>query len=199
LTIHEILFVIFSYLLGSIPCGFIIYYLTEKKDIREKGSGNIGAANVLRTKGKKAAIATLLFDVLKGVLPIVYGMKYFDSPVVVICGGAAAVIGHLFPIYIKFKGGKGVASLAGVFLFYNFPAVIVFLVFFLSAFAFTKYVSAGSTAGVAAVFFYTLFTDIVEVSMLVFILVILIIIKHGSNIKRMIAGTENKLTWKKNG
>ncbi|MCK4761316.1 MAG: glycerol-3-phosphate 1-O-acyltransferase PlsY [Candidatus Aminicenantes bacterium] len=199
MQLHEILFVISSYLLGSIPAGFVIYYLMEKKDIREEGSGNIGATNMMRTKGKKAAIPTLIFDVLKGALPVFYGLQYFDSPVVVICGGAAAVMGHLFPLYIKFKGGKGVASLAGVFLAFNYPTVLVFGVFFLVAGYFTKHVSAGSITGVGAIFFYTLFTQIVEVAGIVFLLTVIILFKHAGNIKKMMAGTENKFCWKENG
>lgn len=199
MTTHEILFIVISYLFGSIPYGFLIYYLSERRDIRKEGSGNIGATNLLRAKGQKAAVATLICDMLKGVLPIAYGMRYFDSPIVIICGGAAAITGHLFPVYLKFKGGKGIASLTGLFLVFNFPTLIVFAVFFLVVFAITKYVSAGSVTGVTAVFFYTLFTDIVEVSAIVFMVCVLILIRHGSNIKRMMAGTENKFTWKKNG
>lgn len=199
MTTHEILFIVVSYLIGSIPCGFLIYYISDKKDIRKEGSGNIGATNLLRIKGKKAALITLICDMLKGALPIAYGLRYFDSPIVVICGGAAAVIGHLFPIYLKFKGGKGVATLIGVFLIFDIPSFIVFIVTFFAVFFFTNYVSAGSIAGVSAVFFYTLFTDIVELSLIVFIIVVLILCKHISNIKRMMAGTENRLTWNKNG
>ncbi|MCK5058328.1 MAG: glycerol-3-phosphate 1-O-acyltransferase PlsY, partial [Candidatus Aminicenantes bacterium] len=165
----------------------------------QEGSGNIGTTNVLRAKGKKAAAATLLCDMLKGALPIIYGMSNFESPVVIACGGAAAVIGHLFPVYLKFKGGKGVASLVGMFLVFNSPAAIVFFVSFFVLLALTHYVSAASITGVTAAFFYTLFTDIAEVSLIVFMVVILILIKHGANINRLMAGTEDKLNWKKNG
>lgn len=199
MTTHEALYVIISYLLGAIPCGFIIYYLKKKGDIRNEGSGNIGATNVLRIIGKKAAAAALLLDMLKGILPVAYGMRCFDSPVIILCGGAAAVVGHLFTPYLKFKGGKGVATLLGVFMVFDFPAAVVFLVAFAAVFALTKVVSAASLTGVLALFFYTLFTGIVEISLIVFIVVILILIRHGSNIKRMIAGKENRLTWKKNG
>jgi len=199
LTTHEVLYVIISYLVGSIPFGFIICCLKKKSDIRDEGSGSMGATNVLRVVGKKAAAATLLLDVLKGILPVAYGFRYFDSPAMSLIGGAAAIVGHLFPVYIKFRGGKGVASLVGVFLVFDFPAVIIFLVSFAAVIAVTNYVSAGSLTGVLALFFYTLFTGIVEISMIVFVIVTLIIIRHGSNIKRMMAGTENRLTWKKNG
>jgi len=199
LTTHEVLFILIAYLVGSIPCGFIIYFVTGKKDIRLEGSGNTGATNVLRTKGKKAAAVTLLCDMLKGALPIIYGMSHFESPVVIACGGAAAVIGHIFPLFLKFKGGKGVASLLGMLLVFNYPAAIVFFVSFFVLLALTHYVSAASLTGVTAAFFYTLFSDIAEVSLIVFMVVILILIKHGSNFNRLIAGTEDKLIWKKNG
>ncbi len=197
--LQEIFFYLGAYLLGSIPFGFIIFYLSEKKDIRKEGSGNIGATNVLRTKGKVMASVTLLGDMLKGAIPVIYGMHHFHSPVVIFTGGCLAVLGHLFPAYLKFKGGKGVASFAGLFIVFDLLGAMVFLVVFLLVFALTRYVSAGSMAGVTSVFFYTLLTGIVEVSAVLFVLSVLIIIKHSSNISRLAAGCENKFIWKKNG
>lgn len=196
---HEIGFIIGSYLLGSVPFGFLIYFFWEKKDIRTEGSGNIGAANVLRCKGKKAGLITLALDMMKGVVVILYGLRHFPSPVTVMLGGAAVILGHLFPIYLKFKGGKGIASLVGVFTLFNFPAAAVFGCVFLPVLYFTRYVSAGSIAGAAAVFFFTLFTNIAEVSVIVLVMIILIIFKHRRNIRRMIEGTEYKFNWKTNG
>lgn len=196
---HEILFIACSYLLGSIPFGFILYFLTERKDIRREGSGNIGAANILRIKGMRVGIVTLVLDILKGIIVIAYGLRHFDSPVTIMWGGAAVIIGHMFSLYLKFKGGKGVASLVGVFLVFDFPSVVVFAcAFFLTLFL-IKYVSAGSIAGVAALFFFTLFSHIAEVSTIVLVVVLLIIVKHGPNIQRMSAGTEIKFSWKTNG
>ena len=199
LQLEEIGFIISSYLLGSIPFGFILYYLTEKKDIRAEGSGNIGATNVLRNKGKTAGIITLALDMLKSVIAIAYGLNRFDSPAVVILGGAAVVLGHLFPLYLKFKGGKGVASFLGIFLVFDFPAALVFGGGFLAAFAFTRYVSAGSIIGAAAVFFFITFTHTVEVSAVVLGLTIMIIVKHRSNVTRIMERSENIFCWKKNG
>ncbi|UCH96743.1 MAG: glycerol-3-phosphate 1-O-acyltransferase PlsY [Candidatus Aminicenantes bacterium] len=196
---HEILFLVFSYLLGAIPFGYILYYLTEKKDIREEGSGNIGATNVLRAKGKIFGIITLVLDMLKGILPILYGLMHFDSPVLIIGGGAAAILGHLYSVYLKFKGGKGVSTFLGMAAVFHFPSALVFGAVFLFTYFLTRYVSASSIAGVTAIFFVTLFTNVVEVSMIVFVVVLLIIIKHHGNIKRIIAGTEPQLSWKKNG
>lgn len=196
---HELLFILCSYLVGSIPFGFIVYYLTDKKDIRQCGSGNIGATNVLRNKGICAALVTLALDAAKGLLPVIYGAIHFDSPVIIIAGGAAVILGHLFSVVLKFKGGKGIATFLGVFIGFNFPAALLFGIAFLSLFYFFRYVSASSIAGVIVVFFFTLFTQVVEVSMIVFIVTAIIILKHHENIRRIVAGTENKLSWKHHG
>ena len=196
---HEILFLVFSYFLGAIPFGYILCYLTDKKDIRQEGSGNIGATNVLRIKGKAFGIITLALDMLKGILPILYGLRHFDSPVLIIGGGAAAILGHLYSVYLKFKGGKGVSTFVGMTAVFHFPSALVFGGVFLFTYFLTRYISASSIAGVSAVFFVTLFTNVMEVAMIVFVVVLLIIIKHRGNIKRIIAGTEPQLTWKKNG
>jgi len=199
LSTHEVLFLLISYFIGSIPFGFIIYYLTDKKDIRKEGSGNIGATNILRTKGKVAGLATLVLDILKGALPIVYGLSTFDSPIIIIWGGFAVILGHILPVFLKFRGGKGVATFVGVFLIFSPFAVLVFIAAFLTTSFLTRFVSAGSQLGVISVFFFTLFTQIVEVSMIVLLMVIFIIVKHRSNLKRIFSNTENKVSFKKNG
>lgn len=196
---HEILFIIGAYLLGAVPFGFIIYFFCERKDIREEGSGNIGATNVMRCKGRNAGLVTLALDMLKGVVVIIYGLRHFHSPVIVILGGAAVIIGHLFPVYLKFKGGKGIASLMGVFIVFHFPAALLFACTFLAVLYFTRYVSLGSVAGLTALFFLTLFTHIAEVSAVVLVVTILIALKHRGNIQRVLAGTENKFKWNENG
>ncbi len=199
LTKHQILFLLFSYLLGSIPFGSIIYYLLEKKDIRQQGSGNIGATNVLRSKGKAAGFATLALDMAKGILPVVYGFTHFDPPHWVLLGGAAAIVGHVFPIFLKFKGGKGAATFVGVFIAFYYPAILIFLLVFLITLWLSRYISLAVILAIIAVFFCILFTHIVEVAIVTFLLVILIIARHASNIKRLLAGQENKLNLKKNG
>ncbi|MCP4214457.1 MAG: glycerol-3-phosphate 1-O-acyltransferase PlsY [bacterium] len=196
---HEIFYIVGSYLLGSIPFGFIIYYICEHKDIRKEGSGNIGATNIWRTKGKIAAILTLLLDVFKGTIPIIYGLNHFNSPVTLMMAGAAVILGHLFPVYIKFKGGKGIASLLGVFLVYHWPSALGFAAAFLLVLVFTRYVSAASIAGIGAIFFIITFTHTAEVSTIVLVVMILITVKHSDNLKRVAAGTEDKFTWKQNG
>ncbi len=199
MTAHEILFITLSYLLGSIRIDRILLYLIPKKDTTKKGSGDIDASNILSTRGKAAGIITLVLDMLKGMIPIIYGSSLFDSPLIIMAGGAAVILGHLFPLFFKFKGGKGIAAFVGVFIIFNFPAAVVFLAAFILTLALSRYVSAGSLVAVITTFFFILFTSIAEVSLMVFVLVILITVKHSSHIKRLIAGSENKVSWKKNG
>lgn len=193
---HELMFILGSYLLGSIPFGYIVYYICERKDIRREGSGNIGATNVMRTKGRTAGIITLVLDMIKGFIPVFYGLKHFDAPWIVMAGGAAVILGHLFPVYLKFKGGKGIASFLGVFIIFDFTAALIFGLAFILTFVLFRFVSAGSIVAVIAVFFYILFTQIVEVSIIVFIVAVLIVLKHHGNIRRLAKGNENKFVWK---
>ena len=128
---HEIMYLIFSYVIGSIPTGFIIFWHSKKDDIRKEGSGNIGATNILRTCGGKAAIATLFIDVLKGAIPVIYGLIHFKYPPLILGAGTLAIIGHIFPVWLKFQGGKGVATFAGVSAAYMAApdGILVFPVF----------------------------------------------------------------------
>ncbi|TFG80307.1 MAG: glycerol-3-phosphate 1-O-acyltransferase PlsY [Chrysiogenales bacterium] len=193
------LFVVCSYLLGSVPFGYLIFYLSEGKDIRGLGSGNIGATNVLRSKGKLAGLATLLLDVLKGALPIIYGRIHFDLPWIVLLGGLAVLLGHVFPVFLKFRGGKGVGSLVGVFLVFYYPALLVFLLVFFLTLWLSRYVSLGSLLGASALFFCILFTQVAEASIVVLFMLLLIVFRHRSNIQRLLAGNENKFSFHKNG
>jgi glycerol-3-phosphate acyltransferase PlsY len=199
LSSHEIYFVVCSYLLGSVPFGYLIFYLSEGKDIRGLGSGNIGATNVLRSKGKLAGLATLLLDVLKGALPIVYGRIHFDLPWIVLLGGLAVLLGHVFPVFLKFRGGKGVGSLVGVFLVFYYPALLVFLLVFFLTLWLSRYVSLGSLLGASALFFCILFTQVAEASIVVLLMLLLIVFRHRANIQRLLAGNENKFSFHKNG
>ncbi len=196
---HEISFIILSYLLGSIPFGYLVFYFSEGKDIRTLGSGNIGATNVLRSKGKLAGLLTLALDMLKGAAPVIYGRIHFDLPWLVLLGALAVLLGHVFPVFLKFRGGKGVASLVGVFLVFYFPALLVFLAVFLLVLKLTRYVSLASLLGTVALFFCILFTQVAEAAMVVFVMLLLIVFRHRANIQRLLAGTENKFSLKKNG
>lgn len=196
---HEISFIVFSYLLGSIPFGYLIFYFTEGRDIRTLGSGNIGATNVLRSKGKLAGLLTLGLDILKGAVPVIYGLIHFDLPWIVLLGALAVLLGHVFPVFLKFHGGKGVASLVGIFLVFYYPALLVFLAVFLLTLQLTRFVSLASLLATTALFFCILFTQVVETAMVVFIMLLLIVFRHRANIQRLLAGNENKFSFKKNG
>ncbi len=195
---HEILYVACSYLLGSVPFGYLIFYFSEGKDIRAMGSGNIGATNVLRSKGKLAGLATLALDILKGALPILYGRIHFDLPWVVLLGGLAVLLGHVFPVFLRFRGGKGVAALVGVFLVFHYPSLLAFLAFFFLALALTRFVSLGSLLGTAALFFAILFTRTAETAMVAFAMLLLIVFRHRGNIARLLDGSERKFAFRKN-
>jgi glycerol-3-phosphate acyltransferase PlsY len=199
LTGHEISFIVLSYLLGSIPFGYLIYYFTEGKDIRTLGSGNIGATNVLRSKGKLAGLLTLALDILKGAVPVIYGSAHFDLPWVVLLGALVVILGHVFPVFLKFRGGKGVASLMGAFLIFYSPALLVFSVVFLLTLQLTRYVSLASLLAVTGLFFCILLTQVVESSIVVFVMLLLVVSRHRANILRLLAGNENKFVFKKNG
>jgi len=196
---HEILFIGCSYLLGSIPFGYLIVYLSEGKDIRQSGSGNIGATNVLRSKGKLAGLLTLALDMLKGAVPVIYGRAHFDMPWLVLLGALAVLVGHVFPVFLKFRGGKGVACLVGVFLIFYFPALLVFLAVFLIVLKLTRIVSLASMLATTALFFCVLLTQVAESAMVVFVMLLLIVLRHRANIRRLLAGNENKFSLKKNG
>jgi glycerol-3-phosphate acyltransferase PlsY len=199
LSSHELLFVLCSYLLGSVPFGYLIVLISERKDIRTMGSGNIGASNVLRSKGRLAGLATLMLDIVKGALPIVYGRIHFELPWVVLLGGLAVLLGHAFPVFLRFRGGKGVATLVGVFLVFYYPALLAFLAVFLAALALTRYVSLGSLLGAAALFFCILFTQVVEVSIVAFVMLLLVVFRHRGNIERLLAGSERRFAFRKDG
>ncbi len=198
---HELMFLIFSYIMGSIPTGFIVYKLKKKDDVRKSGSGNTGATNILRTCGGKAALVTLLIDFLKGAITVTYGIIHFKYTPIIIAGGSLAVIGHIFPIWLKFRGGKGVATFSGIFFAYMFSQSgnIIFPVFIFTFFLtliLTKYVSVSSLTAVTASFFAVLFTNIPEVSIQVFSISILILFRHRDNIARLGSGEEDHIFWR---
>lgn len=196
---HEILYLLCCYLLGSIPFGYLIVYFSEGRDIRASGSGNIGATNVLRSKGKLAGLATLALDILKGALPVLYGRIHFDLPWLALLGGLAVLLGHVFPVFLRFRGGKGVAALVGVFLVFHWPSLLAFLAVFFAVLALTRYVSLGSLLGTTALFFSVLFTQPVEAAMAAFAMLMLIVFRHRGNVSRLLAGSERKFAFRKDG
>lgn len=204
---------IIAYLIGSINFSVLISKKMAGFDVREKGSGNAGTTNMLRSVGKKAAAITLICDILKGVISIVIAIivgniaKNLDRELLLQIAGIAVVLGHTFPIFFGFKGGKGVATSLGVLLISNWQIGLICLVFAVVLMALTRMVSLGSCA--AAVLFpvltlfinqhYTVLTDgksgrvyfVYSV-----ILAIIVLYNHRSNIKRILSGTENKLSFK---
>lgn len=199
---------IIAYLLGSISFSVIFSKKIGGFDVRTKGSGNAGSTNVLRTVGKKAAALTLLCDCLKGVVAVLVAViagniaKSVDSALLVQLAGIFVVVGHSFPIFFKFKGGKGVATSLGVILIINWRIGLICLVFALLLMILTKFVSLGSVA--AAILFpvLTIFIHsnyIVSGNYIIFgiILALFVIYNHRSNINRLLEGKENKLDFSK--
>lgn len=205
-----IMMALIAYAIGSINFSVILSKKIAGFDVREKGSGNAGSTNMLRSVGKGAAALTLICDVLKGVIAIVIAIvlgKIFqveDKALLVQIAGVAVVLGHTFPIFFGFKGGKGVATSLGILLMSNWQIGLICLVFALVLMLLTRMVSLGSC--MAAVLFpiLTLFINenyIVSEGSSYFIysiiLVVIVLYNHRSNIKRILNGTENKLSFKK--
>ena len=209
-----IIMAIIAYLIGSINFSIIISKKMAGFDVREKGSGNAGTTNMLRSVGKKAAAITLVCDILKGVVSIVIAIiignisKNLDKELLLQIAGIAVVLGHTFPIFFGFKGGKGVATSLGVLLMSNWQIGLICLIFALVLMALTRMVSLGSCA--AAVLFpvltlfinqhYTVLTEGKNGNVYFVysvILAIIVLYNHRENIKRILSGTENKLSFSK--
>lgn len=205
-----IIIAIVAYLIGSINFSVILSKKMAGFDVREKGSGNAGTTNMLRSVGKKAAAITLICDILKGVvsigIAIIVGniVKDLDKALLVQISGILVVVGHTFPIFFGFKGGKGVATSLGVLLMTNWQIGLICLVFALVLMALSKMVSLGSVGAailfpVLVLFIHTNFTVSEGSSYLIYsiILAVIVAFNHRSNIKRILNGTENKLSFKK--
>jgi glycerol-3-phosphate acyltransferase PlsY len=188
-----ILFVCFSYLLGSIPFGYLLFRLKNKGDIRDFGSQSIGATNVLRTTGWKLAIPVAVLDILKGFLPAFLGLKFFEDSRWALVFGFCAVVGHCYPIFLRFKGGKGVATTAGVYAAVGFVPLLLMMVVFVLVTAITRYISLGSLLGVLSFpLFSYFFQREIPILFLSVALFILITFRHKGNIQRLIQGNERK-------
>ena len=207
-----IIVAIIAYAIGSINFSVIISRKMAGFDVREKGSGNAGSTNMLRSVGKKAAALTLICDILKGVVAILVAIiagniaKNVDKTLLVQIAGILVVVGHTFPIFFEFRGGKGVATSLGVILMTNWKIGLICLVFALVVMAFSKMVSMGSVG--AAILFPILVLVLSKNTNFIvsegsgylvysIILAALVVFNHRSNIKRILEGTENKLSFKK--
>lgn len=182
---------LYSYLLGSIPFGLIITKIFLGKDIRDIGSGNIGTTNVLRTGKKYLAAATLLFDVLKGYVSIIIAFKYFNE--LVYLSALICLIGHIFPIWLKFKGGKGVATYLGIILGISFVMGAIFSFMWLLTAIIFRYSSLSSILSSMIVFIYSIFTNNEMQSCFLFIIFIIIVFTHKENIIRLKSSKESKI------
>ena len=183
---------ILGYLLGSIPFGLVLTKLAGTEDLRSIGSGNIGATNVLRTGRKGLAAATLLGDALKGTLAVIIA-GYFGGPDAAMLAALGAFLGHLFPVWLKFRGGKGVAVYIGIMIGLFWPAAIVFCVIWLTTAIVTRYSSVSAlVASVVTPIFLWWFGHLALASLFA-VLTLLLFYMHRENIRRLQAGTEGKI------
>src|SRR5919106_4817361 len=181
-----------AYLIGSVPFGVLLTRLAGAGDVRRIGSGNIGATNVLRTGRKGLALATLAFDMLKGALPAWLAYRYL-GPDMAVVAGLGAVLGHCFPVWLKFQGGKGVATALGVMAVLTPLVALLAVLLFALVTALSRYVSLGSMLGAVAACVLAYLFGHVQAAELYVALTLLIVAKHAANIRRLLAGTESKL------
>ncbi len=198
------LYLIVCFFIGSIPFAYILVRLIKGVDIRQVGSGNPGATNAGRVLGKYGFVAAFLLDFLKGFLPLYFFMNVhtipnsetFFIPLVAV----ALVLGHTYSVFLQFKGGKGVATAAGVFCMLTPYAALVAFISFAVVFLATRMVSAGSIAASVGLFIASMLTtDVTSFKMLTAVVALFVIVKHKSNIVRIMNGVENKVEFKKKG
>lgn len=195
---NQILTLLISYFVGTISGSYIIGNLFLNKDIRKYGSGNAGTTNAMRVLGKKAGVLTFLIDFLKGALVTLIIRRIFGDEFVPLAI-LGAVIGHDFPFYMKFKGGKGVATTLGALALFNFPLTLICYVVWVLGTVLTKMVSVGSILFfVSIIIVYSFMSNLAMSNILIIDIIALIgIIRHNDNIKRIIAGNENKIGGRK--
>lgn len=190
---------VFAYIMGSIPTAYWYAKYFHGIDIRQHGSGNVGATNSLRVLGKKAGIIVLIFDLLKGLLPVLIARSLGFSEEQTFLIGIVCILGHIWSVFANFKGGKGIATSLGVILAVSPAGAGISLVVFVAIVYFTKYVSLASMlAGLAFVFYYLVFNfEQTNMSLIAFGLFMLLVFTHRENIKRLVAGRESKISSKK--
>ncbi len=190
-----VLLCVLAYLLGSINFGIIVSGKMYKDDVRNHGSGNAGATNMLRTYGKKAGAITLLGDLLKGFIPVMLARVLFG---ITCCSfvALASVLGHVFPVFYKFKGGKGVATTAGVVLALDWRVFLILVLFFVIIVVGTKFVSLGSV--IVAMLLPIMMSKFAPAPTVIvsFIIGAIVVVKHWQNIKRLYKGDESKISFK---
>jgi glycerol-3-phosphate acyltransferase PlsY len=199
MNVYIALFALGAYLLGAIPTGLVLARLFAATDIRAGGSGNIGATNVTRLLGRKFGVLTFLGDMLKGFLPVYTGSLLFPDAaggtdyMILSLFGLAAFLGHVFPVYLTFKGGKGVATAFGVFAWLAPAALLLVLVLFVIIVGVSRYVSLGSlSAAVVLPLLLLTYSYPLPIVVTGIVMGLLIFVKHKENIQRLLQGTENK-------
>jgi glycerol-3-phosphate acyltransferase PlsY len=184
-----------GYLLGSIPFGLILTRLAGTQDLRSIGSGNIGATNVLRTGRKGLAAATLICDMLKGTLAVLIG-GYFGGPDAAMLAALGAFLGHLFPVWLRFKGGKGVAVYIGVLIWLFWPAALLFCAVWIVTVAITRYSSLSALVASVVTPIFLWWLGHLDLTLLFAALTVLLFYMHRANIARLQAGTEGRIGQK---
>lgn len=190
---EEILAVTIGYIVGSVPFAFL---LAQRRgvDLRRAGSGNVGAANVLRTSGAPSAIAAMCLDVAKGAVVVVVVQRLFSGPATPVAAGLAAVIGHAYPVWLGFRGGKGVATVAGAFMTLAPVAVAIAAAVFVLVTWVTRYVSVGSMSAAATLVAAAAASNASPaVPVGAAVAGVIIVLRHRSNLGRLLAGTERKV------
>ena len=179
-----------SYLMGSIPFGLILTKIFLNKDIRDIGSGNIGATNALRTGNKLIGYSTLILDIAKAIIPVIF--VKINYPDLIYIASLSAFLGHVFPVWLKFKGGKGVATYVGILFSINFLLGIIFVVIWGIIFLMFRYSSLSSIIGSISIPIYILITDQISNAIFFSIMFVLIFFTHRENIKRLKNKEESK-------
>lgn len=182
---------VFGYLLGSIPFGLILTRAAGLGDVRKIGSGNIGATNVLRTGNKKLAAATLLLDALKGTVAVVIASRWSHDAA--IFAGFGAFIGHLYPIWLGFKGGKGVATYLGVLLGLSYLGALIFAATWLLVALVSRYSSLAALAAAVVIPVALYMMDLPKAAGLLALMSVIVFIRHRANIARLLSGTESRI------
>ncbi|MGQ4001614.1 glycerol-3-phosphate 1-O-acyltransferase PlsY [Francisellaceae bacterium CB299] len=184
---------IFAYLLGSINSAIIVCYIFRLPSPRNIGSGNPGTTNVLRIGGKVPAAITLAFDILKGLAPVIIARMLTDNEFIIACTALYAILGHVFPIFFGFKGGKGVATLIGTLFGFWWVLGLIFVVTWLIVAMISRYSSLSALVATVVASVSVIFTANLQVAIPFLIIAILILVKHKGNIQRLISGQESKI------
>ncbi len=193
-----LLAIVIAYLLGGIPFGFLLEKFTKGADVRESGSGNIGATNVLRTSGPAVGVATLLLDIAKGYLAVwLAAVLTGNAPEWTSLAALAVMAGHAYPVFLKFQGGKAVATFIGAFAYLTPLPLVAVLLLFIAVVAVTRYISAASILAAATFPFgvWIILHPPVQVTAAAFIAGAFIVYRHKSNWERLRAGVENRFSW----